>query len=253
LPLLRDLANFDSDAVKLLDAALAADPLGGPAGRDRGRDVVRELLALARQRLRGLDLDWQKAADALEFLHAQLLTGPYDPHCSCLQQTLDEGIHNCLMSTVLYVALCRDADLAAVALGSPGHVAVRVWLDGMPYDVETTDRRWRPHRSSIGQEISDQALLGRIYYNLGIRLAREGNFESSLSATRVSFRLDPSHVEARANLLATLNNRSVELARRGQFHEAEALVREGLLLDSQYAPLLQSEAYLRQRRERAAF
>jgi tetratricopeptide (TPR) repeat protein len=213
-------------------------------------------LARCRQQTTQQTSDEQRAAVAFELVQAQWLTGPYDSNCARLQRTLEDGTYNCLMATLLYLATCRDAGLTAVPLAAPGHVAVRVWWDSVPHDVETTDRRWLPQPVELGsvrgQQISDRALLARVYYNLGIQLAREGDFVRALHTTRQSCRLDPTHAEARANLLAVLNNWSIELVRQGQYAQAEALIQEGLRLDDQYEPLHRSAAFVRDRQSAAA-
>jgi tetratricopeptide (TPR) repeat protein len=85
--------------------------------------------------------------------------------------------------------------------------------------------------------LCDSALIGRIYYNLGLEYANRDRYELSIAATHRSYELDPTHLAARNNLLATLNNWSLLLAQRGDIPAALDATRRGLQLDPHYAPL----------------
>jgi tetratricopeptide (TPR) repeat protein len=241
---------------QLLLAALAADPWVTLDEQRHFRQQLNQRLAECQQFCGSRGSDWHRAEAVFEFVHSRLLTGPYDDGCARVQRTLADGTHNCLTATLFYLTLVRRAGIPAVPLAAPGHVAVRVWLGQAAWDVETTNSRWSPaagvERGGRLTEISDSALVGRVYYNLGIRLAHAGDYERALAATRHSVQLDPQHLEAQGNLLATLNNWSIDLVRRGQYEQAQAMIQEGLRLDGQYTPLRQSEAFLQQQRRLAA-
>jgi tetratricopeptide (TPR) repeat protein len=241
----------DPSSQSLLLAVMEVDCSESESDRTAARRRMSGVLWQAHQVIAAGKTAEESAARALEFLHAEVLTGPYDPHCASLTQTFADGRYNCLIATVLYLAICRDNGYRAVPMASPGHVSVRMWLGADTLDVETTDHRWRPGSSRTApagcHAISDSALLGRVYYNLGIRWARAGQWERAIEATRQSLRLDPEHAEARNNLLAALHNGAIELARQGDLVQAETMIRQGLELDPNYGPLLASAAFVQQR------
>jgi tetratricopeptide (TPR) repeat protein len=236
-------------SILLLDSAVAADPLATGVTRARFRREAQQRLAEARAERPAGAGEREIAQEAFAYLHSRILTGRYEPTCARLQATLEDGTYNCLTATYWYLALCRDGGLRAEAAAAPNHVAVRLWLDGIAWEVETTDRRWRLSPGdgrARSQVLSDAALLGRVYYNLGIEFAQAGDYEQALRSTHRSWQLDPQHLEARENLLATLNNWSIELSRQGDYARAEALIQEGLALEPGSEPLRRSDAYLRQ-------
>jgi tetratricopeptide (TPR) repeat protein len=239
----------------LLEAARAADPLASPAERERFRRAAWRRFAEARSECNAAHGEREVARAAFSFMHRRMLTGRYEPACARLQATLNDGTYNCLTATYWYIALCRDGGLQAEAVATPHHVAVRLWLDGMACDVETTDPNWSPRPSleadTSARSLTDAQLLARVHYNLGIEFAEAGQYELALSATRRSRQLDPAHLEAQANLLATLNNWSIALTRAGDYARAEALIREGLTLAPLSEPLRRSDAYLQQQRRAA--
>ncbi len=204
-----DTPPATSATLDLLDAAVAADPLVSRETRQRLHRAAWRLIARSRDHVSRITSDAARAEALFDFMHREFLYGVYDAHCGHLQRTLDDGTHNCLMSTLVYLVLCRDAAIAAQAIASPGHVAVQIEISGAAYRIETTDRRWRPQTYESdprsGKAITDRALIGRVHYNLGIHFAGEGNFPLAIQATRQSVRLDPTHLEARTNLLSNVD------------------------------------------------
>lgn len=240
----------------LLEAATAADPLVTAEDRKRFGVMARRRLAEAQAGGNIAGDPLQTARGAFAFLHGRILVGRFEPTCARVHVTLADGTFNCLTATYWYLALCRASGLTAAAVAAPNHVAVRLWIDGDAWDVETTDPEWNPRLSRPGdpavRELSDNELLARVHYNLGIEFAEADRFEFALMATRRSCQLDPAHLDARANLLATINNWSLTLAERGEYDRAEAILREGLAIEPTSAALRRSDAYLRQQRRAAS-
>lgn len=187
------------------------------------------------------------AADerAFAYLHQRLLYGPYAASCQHLRETLETGRHNCLTSTVLYIALCRSVGLQAHAVAMTGHVYVRITSATGSYDIETTSKRWvRQPPQEAGLMISDRQLLARVYYNIGLAYAHQRAYALSIAATQRGFELDPRHQRSRDNLLATLNNWALSLANEGQLRAAVAVISAAMELDADHPGTRENSAYL---------
>jgi len=87
------------------------------------------------------------------------------------------------------------------------------------------------------------------YYNRGVTLLSAGKYAEAAAANLKALRLDPQNLLARGNLLATLNNWSIELGRQNRYAEAAELLREGLRLDNRHPVLTENLARLQSRWE----
>jgi tetratricopeptide (TPR) repeat protein len=83
-----------------------------------------------------------------------------------------------------------------------------------------------------------------IYYNRGVDLLAEKRFADATAVNAKALRLDPQNATARGNLLATINNWSIELGNRQQFAEAIDLLREGLAMDARFAAFAQNYVHV---------
>ena len=196
----------------------------------------------------------QRAELVFRYLHDQILTSGYNENTNCVLQTLQSGNFNCITSTLLYICLCRECGLNARAVAVPNHVLVRLPLPAGPL-VETTHPSFtllNPHDRRIpqihlSQELSDVALLGRLYYNQAIRLAHQNQYAQALTAASRSCQLDRFDSSARVNMLATINNWAIALCAQGDYPQAAHLVLRGLLIDSNYGPLTANDVYVHQK------
>ena len=66
---------------------------------------------------------------------------------------------------------------------------------------------------SKAREVSPIQMAAMIYYNRGVDLLAEKRFAEAAAANAKALRLDPANATARGNLLATINNWSIELGR----------------------------------------
>ena len=71
-----------------------------------------------------------------------------------------------------------------------------------------------------------------MYYNRGVDLLEAGRHDAAVATNQAALRLDAANGAARANLLAAVNNWSLELSRGGNYPQALRLLETGL----QYAP-----------------
>ncbi|MCA9221897.1 MAG: tetratricopeptide repeat protein [Planctomycetales bacterium] len=192
------------------------------------------------------------AADVHRHLHATLLTGQYVAECSEVERVFDEGVYNCVSATVVFHALCTELDLHRVAVARRTHVFSR--LPESDLDVETTCAEWfdvpvaeRPHVEADEREISDRALIGKIYFNRGVALLEQRDFAAAIELIRTSLLWDAHDPSARENLLAGLNNWALAECDARQFASAARLIDEGLAIDATYQPLLANDLHVRQR------
>ena len=150
----------------------------------------------------------------LERMHVRLLTGRYDKGASDLPRALETGDFNCLSALVLYDELCRRAGVPLVIVARPGHVSARIGTS-MTF-VEPTSPRWTVSivRRSEGESrpIRREQLLGRFYYNRGLTQLATGNYREGVALSLAACRLDPDDEDARANVLAGLQNWSATLS-----------------------------------------
>jgi hypothetical protein len=238
------------DSRALLRSALAADAAIDPQRLQRAMQRAMTHLSHCRAQLAAETSELERARLVFHYLRHELLTGEFDPRCGRLQDTLESGVHNCLTATILYLTCCREVGLRAAAVASPAHVQVALDADRVTYRIETTHDVWAPqplarsvaHTSTI----ADQALIGRVYYNLGIVYAEQQQYAIAAQLTRAGWQMDPSHAPARANLLAILHNWCLDLVSDGQLDAADKVLRAGLTIDADYLPLRRCEEYLRQ-------
>jgi tetratricopeptide (TPR) repeat protein len=191
----------------------------------------------------------EQANAILRQLHARILTGQYDEQATDLRRTLAAGDYNCLSAQVLYVELCRRANVPLVIRSQPGHVfcelpggqriepASRTWLDGRTSTQPATSAR----------TITPVQLAGKVYYNRGITQLKLREFAAGILSLQHACRLDPLDADARTNLLAGLNNWALALLEQGDASAAAALIARGLTIDPHFAPLVANERYLRGR------
>ncbi len=264
-----------------LDAALVA---GGVEDENLLRRYRDKAAALADELRRSPKLTGeprQRAAVAFEFLHERILRGGYDLACTDLRRVLDEGRFNCISATVLFNYLAGALGLDCRGLEMPGHAMSRVLLPAGALDVETTCPQWFStgrsnaavppgapsperadalclHASSSGaaassdrqadrskaREVTPSQMAAMIYYNRGVDLLAERRFAEAAVANAKALRLDPHNATARGNLLATINNWSIELGNTGHFAEAVDLLRQGLALDPRFEAFGQNYVHI---------
>lgn len=260
--LITDATDGQLDAFSLVDAALIASGVTDRLEVQNWSSRLTERSAGLAPQLADLEaLDQPRAI--FDFLHVQLLTGKYSSKCNRLDKTLADGDYNCVSATLLYLQLCRQAGLSAVAVAAPAHVFTR--FPSCQLDVETTFPRWfevaaaerradaesRRARypataSSAPREMNDIQLLGKVYFNRGVGLLADGQFAAAVTCLHLAGKLDPDDPTAEVNLLAALNNWALAQGDAGDFEQATRLVEYGLSIDPQYPQLLSNDLHLHQ-------
>jgi tetratricopeptide (TPR) repeat protein len=248
--LLADAQDGELGQFDLLSACLIA---GGVSDAEE-LAKQRRLLIVAIDDVLGQDLVIGTAAERAEVLwqrlHAEVLTGRYDKEATDLRRVMATGDFNCLSATVLFGALCERANIPVEYWSQPGHVYCRLSVHGQR--IEAASRQWGAathslHASAPARRITPVQLVGKFYYNRGVEQLQRREFERGIASLRRASQLDPLDGDARANLLAGLNNWALALVEQDQPAAAAALIGRGLLIDPSYAPLVANQRYLAER------
>lgn len=260
-----DAADGRLDEFSPLGAALVA---GGVDDADELRRYEQKAESLANELRQSLDDDSSRREQVetiFEFMHRRVLRGGYDLAVTDLRVMLDQGRFNCVSATVLFNFFCGELGLECRGLEMPSHAMSRVLLADGPIDVETTCPRWfhlagdLPRQTaavsktigaaawddrSKAREVSPSQLAAMVYYNRGVDLLTEKRFAEAAAANAKALRLDRSNAVARSNLLATINNWSIELGNDGYYAEAISLLRQGLAMDRRFEPFGQNYVHV---------
>jgi hypothetical protein len=192
------------------------------------------------------------ATDRLKAIHAAthqfVLTGAYQESCSDLRRTFASGEFNCLTSLVVCFDVCQAAGINVQPVLIRGHVSLAYSTPNNQRQVfEPGTAEWHVgqlNHSLAGRMLSTVELLGKFYYNRGVQELRASKYESGLALLRTSLALDADDDDARANLVAGINNWAVVQCQRGHYREAASLIEQGIALDPTFAPLIANEQYV---------
>ena len=220
---IHDLADGSLDSLDLVSAAIL---LGGEIEIEQLNECRNRMFDLQSQlsrQIRPHDSHRQVTKLVLRAMHDRILTGPYEPGCCSLHDTIQGGPHNCVMSTILFQSLARLLGLDVKPLALPQHVRCRIIEGQSSFDVETTssdgtDVSRSPTDSS--RVLSDCELLAKVLYNRGLQDLKAGNYSAALDSTELSYQLDPRHQSAEENVVAIINNWALQLCGEEKFREA---------------------------------
>jgi tetratricopeptide (TPR) repeat protein len=237
------LHDFDS-----LSAALIASGVNDLPELQRYRDSY---TVLRRQTLADASLHLQSDPHARlhAALHRHILKGAYQSSATDLRIPLLRGDFNCLSAVAIYLDLCRSLNQEIEILLLPGHVCLRANSANLQI-IDPGNPNGLPPPSAASQikgarQITPLELLGKFYYNRGIRLLENHEYESGLHLLQLAVQLDPADADARDNLAAGFNNWAVEHLRAKRFDQASDLIERGLALSPSFAPLIANQQFLR--------
>ncbi|MCE9607204.1 MAG: hypothetical protein K8U03_20145 [Planctomycetia bacterium] len=254
--LLADVADGRLDRVPLLDAALLAGGTSDARALETYRRRFEHWVAELQVSGRIVGNERDRARGVLEYLHSRVLTGGFRDTSTKLDEAFEHGRFNCISSVILFRTLAARFGLTVHGVEVPGHAYAVVEAADESFIVQTTCRDWFAAdgdtslqrsllRRTIGaaaadtaeqakreRRLSDVGMLAVVYYNRGVDHLEAGSHEAAIEANRTALKLDAANEAARANLLAGLNNWSLELGRRGDFPQALRMLETGL----QYAP-----------------
>ena len=263
--LFADAADGRLDEFSPLEAALVA---GGVEDADTLHRYQQKAAALVDQLRRSAALDGtpaQRAEAIFEFMHRHVLRGGYDLAYTDLRRVLDEGRFNCVSATVLFNYLAGEFGLECRGLEMPGHAMSRVVLPDGTLDIETTCPRWfrltgdPKLQEAAATKMIGAAAVGRSLEgprgladpNGGDDLLQPGRRSAGGKAFCRSGRGQRQGPAARSakrhrpgNLLATINNWSIELGNSQHFAEAVDLLRQGLAIDAKFEAFAQNYVHV---------
>ena len=224
--------------------------LGQSPTRKLGQSPTRKL---GQSPTRKLGQSPREQAEAIfRFLHERVFRGGYDLGATDLRQTLDEGRFNCVSAAVLFNYLGGQCGLECRGLEMPSHAMTRVIFPDGAIDIELTCPQWFdivagtcgvPSPSPV-REVTPIQMLAMIYYNRGVDDLSSKRFAEAAAANAKALRLDPENTTARGNLLATINNWSIELGNRRHYAEALDLLRQGMAIDANFSAFSRNYAHL---------
>jgi len=260
-----EIADGRLARLPLIDAALIAGGTGDQRAIETYRRRFEHWVAEMQVSGRIVGTDKDRARAVLEYLHSRVLTGGFRETSTSLVEAFEFGRFNCISSVILFRALAERFNLKVYGVEVPGHAYAVVESVGNQniaggaaesFVVQTTCRDWFAAagdaslqrtllRQTIGataadtaekaqreRRLSDVGLLAVVYYNRGVDHLEAGNHEAAITANRAALALDAANDAARANLLAGLNNWSLELGRHGNYAQALRTLETGL----KYAP-----------------
>lgn len=212
--------------------------------------------------------------ELFETLHRELLSKGYNIDSTCLSRVLETGEFNCVSATVLFNCIAEKAGLEVCALEMPGHALSRVTTATGSFNLETTAPNWfslqtesariaattskvaqplPPTANSFSapqttpapvassdptkklREISPVQLVATVYYNRGVDLLGEKNYAEAAAANAKALLLDPVSETSWGNLMATINNWSIDFTNSAKRYDyAAILLDQGVALDSGY-------------------
>lgn len=248
--LLADATDGAWNQFSLAEAALIASGVESLAERQQLLARLDQFTARARSEISPQQPVAKRADLLLHWMHREVLTSPYELRASGLDVSLRSGAFNCVSATILYCCLAQQLGMSGIAVEQPGHVLVVVRDGTQSHYVETTagrsdEKSLAPPSTVAGERpLSATALIGLIYYNHGIDLLESGQFVAAAATNQRALTLDPGHVQARGNLLASWNNLALEMIAHEQFADAEHVLDRARAISPNHPPLVANERHL---------
>ncbi|MDP6553619.1 MAG: hypothetical protein QGG71_03070 [Pirellulaceae bacterium] len=257
--LLGDARDGRLDELSFLDASLIASGIDQPQRLLECRQRYEELSDRFRAQESQITTPRELAVAVLAFLHREILTEEYRIKTTRVDQALATGQYNCVASTILFRCLSAELGVVPVVMATPSHVFCR-YLGSERLDVETTCPDWfalppssdiianhPANQSNIELRIlSDVELLGKLFYNRATDKLDSKKYAAACELLRMSLVLDPADGAARENLLAAINNWSLQRCEAGDFSHAVQLLARGAAISPDYLPIQMNDLHVHQ-------
>jgi len=254
--LLDDARDGHLDEFSFLDASLIASGIDQPQRLLECRQRYEELCDRFRAQKSQIATPRELAVAVLEFLHREILTDEYQIKTTRVDRALTTGVYNCVASTILFRCLSAELGVVPVVMATPSHVFCR-YLGSERLDVETTCPDWftlppssdiianHPvNRSDIElRTLSDVEVLGKLFYNRATDKLDSKKYAAACDLLRTSMVLDGA---ARENLLAAINNWSLQRGEAGDFSRAVQLLAKGAAISPDYLPIQMNDLHVHQ-------
>ncbi len=257
--LLEDASDGRLDQFTFLDASLIASGVATP----RRLKQCREHFQMQCERFRVQHPHFanhrELAIATLAFLHRNILTAEYQIETTRVDRALTTGHYNCVASTILFRCLSAEFGVVPVVVATPSHVFCR-YAEAELINVETTCPDWfalplnsdlvanhpaNQARTSV-RPLSDVQVLGKLFYNRATDKLDAREYAAACTLLRTALALDPADEAARENLLAAINNWSLQQCEAGDFTHAAQLLTEGTDISREYTPLQMNDLHVHQ-------
>lgn len=227
----------------LVDAALAFSGVAD-AGLPAYRQRLLGLVAGFQRQASGTTDPASLAALALAYLHETLFRR-YDVRQARVDVLLDQGVFNCVSSSVLYLVLARSVGLTVGGVRTADHAFATVKIGASTVDVETTnpygyDPGSRTEfRDSFGRltgfayvppsnyrdrtAIGERGLLALLLYDRVSFAVARGDHAAALEPAVTGWTLAGDEL-SRSTLITALSNYAVLLGQEERFGEAIAFL-----------------------------
>lgn len=257
--LIDDARDGRLDEFSFLDASLIASGIDQPRHLLDCRQRFADQCDRFRAQTSRIESRRELAIAVLAYLHREILTESYQIKTTRVDQALKTGQYNCVASTILFRCLSAELGVTPVVMATPSHVFCRYpGVDRL--DVETTCPDWfeLPPTSEIianhpanqanvdVRPLSDVEVLGKLFYNRATDKLEAKDFAAACDLLRMSMVLDPADGSARENLLAAINNWSLQRCEAEDFTYAVQLLAEGAAISSDYLPIQMNDLHVHQ-------
>ncbi len=173
-----------------------------------------------------------------------------DPH-----RAWSTGEYNCVSGTLFYCLAASSLGWQVRVRELPEHVQAAVQINGGRWlAVETTLTSGVPPAGKDQQPLrvlSPRQFQAVVFYNRAIDVAERGRAELAIRWNRRAWSLDPANENIRNNLVATVNNHALDLARDGKLTQAERLLKELVALVPDHPVVRQNLRYVAHRKRQA--
>ncbi len=250
--LFKDASDGTFDQWSYAEASLLSSGVLEKAKRRQYMADIDRLASAAKKAVGSKPNVFDRGEALLHWLHASTYTGGYKSTQTDVSEVLDRQTYNCVSSATLYNILARRMGLDARGIEVPDH-AFSILYDGTRHaDIETTTKHgFNPARNRAGlsdferktgfvyirdkhrskrRELGDTGMVALTYYNHGVTHSKKKQYHKALLNYFKALSLDPQNKSAVKNVLASLVNWGVELARQGKIDKALSVVDAGLEL-----------------------
>jgi len=190
--------------------------------------------------------DYDKGKILLKWLYSSGILKKYYQSATLAGQMLDNGSYNCLSSTILYTLLATELGLNVYAVFTPNHSFAVIKTEKGSIDIETTvEYGFDPGVKEVEQFENQQRIVYVPKTNYGNRTPVDLNFLiaslyantislvpsyniDNLAAYKKGFYLSPEANIFQNNIIATLNNKSLDNIKKKNYEQAMVYLEDAL-------------------------
>ncbi|BBM83145.1 transglutaminase family protein [Candidatus Uabimicrobium amorphum] len=246
-PLLKDALDGRFDSFSISEAALIASGITDKNLRTVYQKKIHSIFQTIRRDLPAKTSQKKIAFYLLLYLHKNHLQH-YDIRSSSLPKLLDDGIYNCVSSSLLYNILAQKLGLDVRGVEAPEHCFSIVYHNGNAWDIETTSpagfdaahakdtTKITVHtdgyvmKKSLRREMSVDRQVAMIYYNRGVDLGKKKQYIASTVEYFKALLIDNDFHTACQNTIVNFAYYARQLSAKGKTNKALQILKLGLEL-----------------------